>query len=424
MIGNNSCGVRSIMAQSTARARAAPTTCTSSRCCSTTAAACAPARAPPAARRSTGSLLELRDRYADLIRERYPKIPRRVSGYNLDDLLPEKGFHVARALVGTESTCVTVLEATVHLVHSPPHRSLLVLGYPDAPAAGDAVPRSSSTSRSAWRGSTTQLVDDMTQLGLHQHDLSLLPDGHGWLLVEFGGETKEEADEQGAQADGPAEARQGRPARDEALRQPRAGGARLEGARGRPRRDRLPARQARHLGGLGGLGRAARAARRLPARPPQAVRRSTATRARSTATSARAASTRAGLRPLEHSRRHRASTAPSSTRRADLVVSYGGSLSGEHGDGQSRGELLPKMFGAELVEAFREFKAIWDPDWKMNPGKVVDPYPLDANLRLGPTTTRRRSTTHFAFPTTRARFAHATDALRRRRRVPPAPTAA
>src|SRR5262249_40493436 len=68
---------------------------------------------------------------------------------------------------------------------------------------------------------------------------------------------------------------------------------------------------------------------------------------------------------------------------ANLVLSYGGSLSGEHGDGQSRAELLPKMFGAELVGAFREFKRIWDPDGLMNPGKVVDPHPIVANLRLG-----------------------------------------
>ncbi|HEX5854032.1 MAG TPA: FAD-linked oxidase C-terminal domain-containing protein, partial [Thermoanaerobaculia bacterium] len=67
---------------------------------------------------------------------------------------------------------------------------------------------------------------------------------------------------------------------------------------------------------------------------------------------------------------------------ADLVVSYGGSLSGEHGDGQARAELLPKMFGPELIEAFREFKRIWDPGGKMNPGKVVDAYPITANLRL------------------------------------------
>ena len=78
---------------------------------------------------------------------------------------------------------------------------------------------------------------------------------------------------------------------------------------------------------------------------------------------------------------------------ADLVVAYGGSLSGEHGDGQARGELLPKMFGDELVGAFREFKRLWDPDGKMNPGKVVDPYPLDGEPpprpRLPPAASRR-----------------------------------
>src|SRR6185369_16004506 len=80
------------------------------------------------------------DRYAPLVRERFPKIPRRVSGYNLDELLPENGFHVARALVGTEGTCVTVLEATLRLVPWPRARTLLVLGYPDIYAAADHVP--------------------------------------------------------------------------------------------------------------------------------------------------------------------------------------------------------------------------------------------------------------------------------------------
>ena len=69
---------------------------------------------------------------------------------------------------------------------------------------------------------------------------------------------------------------------------------------------------------------------------------------------------------------------------SDLCLAYGGSLSGEHGDGQAKGELLPKMFGPELIEAFRDFKAIWDPAGRMNPGKVIDAYPLDTNLRLGP----------------------------------------
>src|SRR6185312_14905244 len=93
---------------------------------------------------------------------------------------------------------------------------------------------------------------------------------------------------------------------------------------------------------------------------------------------------------------------------ADLVLGYGGSLSGEHGDGQSRAELLPKMFGRELVGAFREFKAIWDPDGKMNPGKVVDPNPPDRNLRLGPAYDPPALKTHFAFPDDQGSFARAT----------------
>ena len=92
---------------------------------------------------------------------------------------------------------------------------------------------------------------------------------------------------------------------------------------------------------------------------------------------------------------------------ADLVVSYGGSLSGEHGDGQSRAELLPKMFGPELIQAFREFKALWDPDWRMNPGKVVEPYKLDENLRLGADYKPWEPQTHFKFPEDHGSLAHA-----------------
>src|SRR3546814_2159658 len=82
------------------------------------------------------ALRDLRDRYADLIRERFPDIPRRVSGYSLDELLPENDFNVARALVGAEGSCVTVLEAELRLVDSPRARTLLVLGYEDVYCAG------------------------------------------------------------------------------------------------------------------------------------------------------------------------------------------------------------------------------------------------------------------------------------------------
>ena len=93
---------------------------------------------------------------------------------------------------------------------------------------------------------------------------------------------------------------------------------------------------------------------------------------------------------------------------ADLVVRYGGSLSGEHGDGQARGELLPKMFGPELMQAFREFKSLWDPDWKMNPGKLIDPYRLDENLRLGAGYDPWQPETHFKFPDDHGSLAAAT----------------
>src|SRR3954454_13053931 len=91
-----------------------------------------------------------------------------------------------------------------------------------------------------------------------------------------------------------------------------------------------------------------------------------------------------------------------------LVVSYGGSLSGEHGDGQSRAQFLPKMFGDELVAAFRDFKTIWDPQRKMNPGKSVDPYRIDQTLRLGPSYPPPDPVPPFAFPQARHSFAFAT----------------
>ena len=93
---------------------------------------------------------------------------------------------------------------------------------------------------------------------------------------------------------------------------------------------------------------------------------------------------------------------------ADLVVSYNGSLSGEHGDGQSRGELLVKMFGEDLINAFKEFKAAWDPDWKMNPGKIVLPYRLDENLRLGTNYSPNKPKTYFSYSSDHGDFSRAT----------------
>src|SRR5437764_3959341 len=112
-------------------------------------------------------LKALRDKYADLVRERYPKIPRRVSGYNLNELLPENNFNVARALVGTEGTCVMVLESKLRLVYSPPSRTLVVLGYPDVYDAADNVPEVLEFAPIGLEGIDDRLVGYMKKKGLN-----------------------------------------------------------------------------------------------------------------------------------------------------------------------------------------------------------------------------------------------------------------
>jgi Fe-S oxidoreductase/FAD/FMN-containing dehydrogenase len=350
-------------------------------------------------------LKALRDKYADLIRQRFPDIPRRVSGYNLVWLLPEHGFNVARALVGSECTCVTVLEATLRLVYSPPKRSLLVLGYPDVFHAGDHIMEVLAHQPIGLEGLDEVLYDDAKKMHLHLKTLALLPEGHGWLMAEFGGETKREADEKA------------RGLIEQLKQKPDAPTMKLFDDPWEERQMWLVRES-----GLGATANVPGEDITWPgwedsAVPPEKLgdylrdfRKLLDTYGYHgslyghfgqgclhTSTDFEL-TTRAGIAQF------RAFVEDA----ADLVLKYGGSLSGEHGDGQARGELLEKMFGPELVEGFREFKAIWDPDWKMNPGKLVDPYPLDSNLRLGPDYEPMRVTTHFKFPHDHSSFAQAT----------------
>ena len=129
-------------------------------------------------------LQSLRDRHAELIRAKFPGIPRRVSGYNLDELLPENGFHVARALVGSEGTCAIVLDAKMRLIHSPQHRALVGLGYADAFEAADHVPEILEFAPIGLEGFEGAMVDGLRTKGAA--NLDLLPPGRGILLVEFG----------------------------------------------------------------------------------------------------------------------------------------------------------------------------------------------------------------------------------------------
>jgi FAD/FMN-containing dehydrogenase len=138
-------------------------------------------------------LAQIRGAYGTEIRERYPDIPRRVAGYNLDELLPENGFNVARALVGTEGTCVIVLQAEVALVVDPPARALVILGYPDIGAAGDAVAVLLDHNPIGLEGFDHQLVADTKAEHLVLPGLSTLPPGRAWLLAEFGADSSQEA---------------------------------------------------------------------------------------------------------------------------------------------------------------------------------------------------------------------------------------
>jgi FAD/FMN-containing dehydrogenase/Fe-S oxidoreductase len=351
-------------------------------------------------------LRDIRDRYADLIRERYPRIPRRVSGYNLDQLLPENGFHVARALVGTESTCALVLEATCRLLPSPPKRTLVALGYPDIPSAGDAVPEIMGHAPIALEYFDRTVIEQLHAKGFHFGGQSLLPDGTGWLLVEFGAGTQEQADAAARQLVDALARRGGGPAAkvfDDPEEETAVWEARKHGVGS----SKMPIGLGYHPGWPNWEDAAV-----APDRLGDYLRDYLALLERY--------GYKTGFwghfgQGCVHCRLDfDLRTAPGIAKfrsfmedAADLVVSYGGSLSGEHGDGHGRAELLPKMFGPEIVRAFEEFKAVWDPAGKMNPGKIVNPYPLDTHLREGTGWQPVQVRTHFQFPEDGGSFAEA-----------------
>jgi len=327
-------------------------------------------------------LVQLRDRYAGLIREKFPRIPRRVSGYNLDELLPENGFNLARALVGSEGTCASVLSATLNLTSSPPHRVLTALAFDDPYLAADVVPRVLEFGPIGLEGFDGLLVDFMLRKNLAVDDVKLLPPGGGFLLVEMGAWNAAEAQ---SKAEALAAAAQSWPGA------PRARIYNHEDAESvwKVRESALGATvcvpgEPDRWEGWDDAG--------IP--PPHLgtyLRKLNALMGEYGYRSPLYGHFGQGcvhlrinfdFRTVEGLRKFREFI----DRAADIVVSLGGSLSGEHGDGQARAALLPKMFGPELTQAFKEFKAIWDPDNRMNPGKLTDAvrvYDPIENLRYG-----------------------------------------
>jgi FAD/FMN-containing dehydrogenase/Fe-S oxidoreductase len=350
-------------------------------------------------------LKSLCDRYADLIRERYPRIPRRVSGYNLDELLPENGFNVARALVGTEGTCAMVLEATTRLVHSPPLRSLLVLGYPDVYEAAAHILEVRAHEPVGLEGMDDQLVTYMERKGLNTSKLGLLPEGAGWLLVEFGGDTKDEANQKAHRL------------MDELRQQEHPPSMKLY--------DRAEEEDQVWLIRESGLAATAFVPGMKDTWPGWEDSAVAPERVSDYLRDLRALLNKYDygcslyghfgdgcihtridfdLETQEGINTYLAFIDEAS----DLVLKYGGSFTGEHGSGQARAALMPKLFGEELMQAFGEFKALWDPDNRMNPGKVMDPYRPDEHLRLGTDYQPQPGSTYFQFPDDQGSFARAT----------------
>ncbi|ABO59569.1 FAD-binding oxidoreductase (plasmid) [Burkholderia vietnamiensis] len=332
-----------------------------------------------------GKLRDLRDRYAEYIRKEFPQIKRRVSGFNLDQLLPENGFNVARALVGTEGTCAVTLRAKVRLVHSPACRVLLVLGFKDIYTAADAVPHFEKFSPIAIEGLDRGIIRGLQARRLKAEEIALLPEGDAWVVLEFGADTVRDAMAQASEADAYFKAGKG--------------GGNVTGLVVEDKQKQQKIWSIRETGA------SAVSLSIDPSKPDPIVGWEDAAvdpmRLGDYLRQFQALVDRYGYETClyghfgdgcVHARITfdiRTSQGVLTWRNflreaAQLVVDFGGSLSGEHGDGQAKAEFLPIMYGPEVMQAMADFKAIWDPANRLNPGKVVNAYRSDENLRMGP----------------------------------------
>lgn len=303
------------------------------------------------------------------IRTELGRFGRQISGYSLEHLLPEHGGDLAKALVGTEGTCALVLGATVRLVEPPAAHALAILGYPDMATAADAVPGLLGHAPLAVEGLDARLVDVVRR---HKGTVPELPRGGGWLLVEAGGTTVERAHAAARRLVDEAGTGDVRvvPAGDEATRLWRI------------RED-----------GAGLAGRTASGEQAWPgwedaAVPPErlgAYLRDFEDLLRQHGIEGLlyghfgdgCVHVRLNLPLEDHPERMR----PFLRDAAELVAAHGGSMSGEHGDGRARSELLPQMYSPAAIAAFEAFKGVFDPNDLLNPGVIVRPRAVDDDLR-------------------------------------------
>ncbi|CAN5753295.1 FAD-binding and (Fe-S)-binding domain-containing protein [soil metagenome] len=385
MIGNNACGARSVVYGKTVDhvhtldCVLADGGCAHFGPVSRSGIDTAPGREGELARQ----MRQLLEPHRQMVLERYPDVPRRVSGYNFDALLTEgEEVNLAKLIVGSEGTLATVVQADLGLVPLPSARGLVLLGFGDRYASMDAVPMIlPEPNLSALEVVDDRIIRSARQLHEFRDAVVLVPaETRGMLIVELTGETPDEV--RGRIADFAARAA-GFPGSPHV-------GVYLE-----------PAAQERawalRRAGLGLLYRTIGDVKPLPfvedtGVPPERLgeyaRRFDAIVERYGTTTGffghagqGCLHIRVDLNVKKGEDVRRMHTIAREV--AELVVEFGGSLSGEHGDGLARSEFLPLMFGPEVMELHRATKRIFDPDGRMNPGKIVDAPPMSENLRFG-----------------------------------------
>ena len=346
-------------------------------------------------------LKKLRDSYAQLNSNRCPGVARRVTGYNLHELLPEKGFHVARALVGSHGTCASVVDATLNLVHCPPERSLLVLGYPEIFQAGDHLAEVTAAGPVGLEALDSKCVFARSKGDLQVNHMALLPEGPCFLLVEFGGDTRPESVATARKLMSQLKRQPAPPSmklicdkeqeqqiwnfREFVLAAPFSTPGQAERWEGSEDLAVPPDKIGPYLRDLGKLFAKYHYPGSLHGHFGHGC-----------------IHTRINFGLHTGVKRWHSFLNETS----ELVIKYGGSFSTETVDGKARAEFLSEMFGPELIRAFEEFKSIWDPDWKMNPDQVPLPY------RYGPVFHPTKRKTRFRFLEHSIGFSHAMETCR------------
>lgn len=342
-------------------------------------------------------LRSLVDENLALLRTELTTWPRRVSGYGLEHLLPENGFNLARALVGTEGTCATVLDARLELTELPAHRALAVVGFADDVASADAVP-----SILASQPLTVECVDlELIKL-VPRASRPELPAGGSWLFIELSGNEPGEAEQRAMEL---AEGLRGQLLGYQIVTDPAARG---ELWRIREEGSGLATRRADGSEAWPGWEDAAVPPERLGSYLRE-LKGLLSEHELHTVVYGHYGEGCLHMRldfDLLSARgvgRYRSFMEQA----ADLVARHGGSLSGEHGDGQARSELLPRMYSPEAIALFERFKGVFDPDDMMNPGIIVNPRRVDADLRQRVAPESIDGVTMLGYPQDRGSFGQA-----------------